>query len=267
MPGQGAPPAGGESEYRLSDGTAYSGPVFEQESGGLFGEMFICCWKCGGNGRWRGKLACNACDGGGGKDDQVRVYDQNGFARPPSSPNSTPTGPSASTSSPRRKPSAARSSRTSSPGGVCGGLTEKQHKAVARVLANTALLGNSAPVGAEGERGEVSVCCVGSGSFFREEFKARKGKRKQMQEVFVTDMADEAGNAYACLSASFNLAFGDRAELRGAVKDHDDRVGWTDTPIKNVFVVSLVPAPSPSAVEADPCEAVGAEEDGPSFGM
>lgn len=83
--------------------------------------------------------------------------------------------------------------------------------------------------------------------------KAFKGGR--MEQIFISELADKAGNCFVTITSAFSMERGERALIRGTVKKHDERKGWARTQLNRVMilerkpVLEALPAPEPAQVE------------------
>lgn len=255
------------AEWHLADGTAYRGEVFEDAQGKPFGEAWVSCPSCAGNGRSRGRQ-CKACGGDGESWDQVRLVsaaDQRAKERRRDATRAR-TQAKADVREAGRKAaweafSAAeapliariRASDNAFAQDVLakvenwGGMTDKQREAVVAALdkdvEDRAVHARSAPFGEVGDKVEVDVTCRRRSSFLGKGY-AGSGTR----EVFITEMLDDAGNAFSVVSQSFSLDPGDRARVSGTVKEHDlKRRAWCQTVLTRAKALSRVPAPGRDA--------------------
>jgi hypothetical protein len=256
-------------DWFLLDGSPYGGETFRDKDGKTFGRAWVPCRDCSGNGR-KGGRTCQACMGDTETWDRVRLQ----------------TSAELSSKSRRRDATRARSQALSAArdadraarwtafaaaeaplvarirasgdafatevldkAETFGGMTDRQREAVVahldKAAADLALHARSAPVGTPGDRIEVAVTCLRQWSFTGKSF--GKGAR----EVFVSEMMDEAGNAYSVASQSFRMAEGERGTVAGTVKEHDaERHPWCRTILTRA--VLRPPAAEPDADEPSP---------------
>jgi hypothetical protein len=121
-----------------------------------------------------------------------------------------------------------------------GELTEKQIAAVrnsmARAAAQAVHVATSAHVGTIGERIEAVVVVERETSFVRESFYSRSGGA---EEVFVTTLRDEAGNALVVMSPSFREPIGSRLRIKGTVTRHGEFRGEAQTTLNRVKATAI----------------------------
>lgn len=259
----------------LADGTRHTGDVFETADGKPFGEVEADCRSCGGTGRFRfnKRRPCRVCDGEKVVFDQARLYTEAEIAAKESR---------------QRKAAATRESKrveresnalighqafvdanpelwarmqasedkfvqdVSMKSMQWGGLTEAQLEAVKNTFKRQdeekTLYANSAHVGAVGDRIEVEVECRGGTSFMAKAFKGRR-----MEQIFISELADKAGNCFVTITSAFSMERGERALIRGTVKKHDERKGWARTQLNRVMILERKPVlealPEPEQVE------------------
>jgi hypothetical protein len=103
---------------------------------------------------------------------------------------------------------------------------------IAKDTAQQAKAAASKFLGAVGERIEAVVTVERESSFYREN--RFSYSRDGTEEVFITTMRTEAGNALVVMSPNFREAVGSKLKIRGTVKEHKDWKGEAQTVLARV---------------------------------
>lgn len=264
-------------EWFTADGSSYEGEVFHNDKGKPFGEVTTGCFKCGGTGRYKRKFECLKCGGEGQLFEQPRLFTAKEIeAKQRSKTRLAEAKAEADRQRAeeravayqdfllRNQPMVERIIASGdkfaldvlSSAEEWGAPTDAQWEAVVNKLDKIDLerrtYGNSRPVGTVGERLDLEVTCTGRSSFMGKRF---GGKRPP--EIFVTEMVCPEGNAFVSLSESFSLNPGERAIVRGTVKEHDlERRAWPRTTLSRVAVLEMLAEHAPAP-----------EEEAPTMGM
>lgn len=255
-----------ETGYYFEDGRPYAGGIFEDAKGKPFGEADVDCWKCGGSGRWRGRRQCFACKGEKTIHEQIRIYTE-------------PQLEKREKARLKRRETASAAAKVKK-AEIAGRYVvfrdenahlferaeqHKEDKFVAEMLVKAEIWGSltcaqldalnecldrrdriariyadSRPVGSPGDRIEMEVTCTGSARWIQKKFKGR-GR----EEMCLTDLVDQEGNAFYSITPNFGMTTGERAIVKGTVKAHDERPGWHRTQIIRVAVVEALPSLTP----------------------
>lgn len=247
----------------FADGRPYAGQVFESDSGRSFGEIMKTCPACGGCGKSRSGRVCRQCGGDRQIFDQALVFSADAIRK-------------RMTAQDKRKAkkqdaelerlgaiedahlacvadhpeiyARAQAERGNAFLSDCldksvkmGGLTEAQLSAMKRILdgldADRQMFAGSKPVGTSGDEIELEVRGVRT---WKMQMPAYQGRG--MQDVIVSLLVDEAGNALTMVHKSTSVAAGERAIVRGTVKEADSRNGWTATRLAKPQIVERLAA-------------------------
>ena len=247
-----------------SDGTEYTGEVFINDKDQPFCEVSHECSACGGSGVWKRRRVrrdCLRCEGNGTIFDQERLYTEKQFNQRESRKkkrqekaiqdeiiklqkieenyevfyleNKTLIDYAQKLPNPFIQDLLEKAKEW-------GGLTEKQHEAFVAAVSNAkkgeALYGESQPVGIPGERMELILEAVSQKSKM-----VKKFRRRGMQELFITELKDEDGNAFLTVTPNFTVSPGEKVRVKATIKGHEtERQTWPVTLLSRVAVLENI---------------------------